>query len=394
MLRILTTIECYLPGTRGGGPVRALSNLVKHFQGRHHFEILTRNHDYLDPRPFPGLLPNQWMELEPGVQVCYAEEPSFIHLLRERAVSPPLSPDWLYLHGAFAPMTRRVLRARRKDPDLAEIPVLLAPHGNFGPGTMRHHWLRKQAWLLMARAMGYYRDVHWHAGSEREADQIRMHIASAKDIRVVPMAPEPVIGADQRETIDREPANLRLVYFGRLSPEKNLRWALEMLDRWSRAHPQWRIHYNLLGAGDPAYEQRLRRAALRLSGSIEVRFLGVLPPDELRRHLFTTQYDALLMPSLTENFSYAVLESLQAGIPVLVSDQTPWRGLKQHGVGWDLPLDGTGEWLAALEALANETGAERGERMERTATYVRNWLAAYPGKAEALFGGSREPLGR
>jgi glycosyltransferase involved in cell wall biosynthesis len=33
------------------------------------------------------------------------------------------------------------------------------------------------------------------------------------------------------------------------------------------------------------------------------------------------------------------MESLLAGTPVLIADTTPWRGLEQAGVGWDLPLD-------------------------------------------------------
>jgi glycosyltransferase involved in cell wall biosynthesis len=51
-----------------------------------------------------------------------------------------------------------------------------------------------------------------------------------------------------------------------------------------------------------------------------------------------TEYDFFVLPTLGENFGHAIFESLSAGIPVLISDQTPWRHLAQQQAGWDLPL--------------------------------------------------------
>ena len=48
---------------------------------------------------------------------------------------------------------------------------------------------------------------------------------------------------------------------------------------------------------------------------------------------------ALLMPTTHENFGHAVVEAWAHGRPVLLSDQTPWRGLSEAGLGWDVPLE-------------------------------------------------------
>jgi glycosyltransferase involved in cell wall biosynthesis len=45
------------------------------------------------------------------------------------------------------------------------------------------------------------------------------------------------------------------------------------------------------------------------------------------------------LPTSGENFGHAIFEALAHGKPVLVSDQTPWRGLEPKTAGWDLPLD-------------------------------------------------------
>jgi glycosyltransferase involved in cell wall biosynthesis len=96
----------------------------------------------------------------------------------------------------------------------------------------------------------------------------------------------------------------------------------------------------------------------------------------------------MLMPSLTENFSYTVLESLQAGIPVLISDQTPWRDLQSQGVGWDLSLEDPDRWLQALEdllCLSSEIDHVRNRRSDAIRQFASAWGEAYQSKISQLF---------
>jgi len=60
----------------------------------------------------------------------------------------------------------------------------------------------------------------------------------------------------------------------------------------------------------------------------------------------------MLLPTTGENFGHTILESFQAGTPVIVSDQTPWRNLEQAGVGHDIPLDQPEEYIRALAHFA------------------------------------------
>jgi hypothetical protein len=45
------------------------------------------------------------------------------------------------------------------------------------------------------------------------------------------------------------------------------------------------------------------------------------------------------------------MESWQNGCPVLISDQTPWRKLKQEKIGFDISNENEGNWISGIETL-------------------------------------------
>ena len=480
--------------------MRALINLIDHLHPEHQFFIFTRNHDYLESSAYAELEPNVWHP-QARASVYYTDGINLAAQLLEQVQL--VQPDWIYLNGALPELTRTYLKLRRKERALQAIPVLLAPHGNLSAAALAYHRVRKQAWLAYAKVRSLYRDVIWHAASERETEQIHAVFGAAAQIREVPMAPrfarsesvprngvttrpgakrtgtsgrstnvestgQPTTPNEQPPTLSAPPASfrpppsalpshlntfppshsskagpplksqasslksqvsplksqptsLRLVYFGRLSPEKNLPFAFELLREFAQALPDQAVVYDLIGSGSAAYEAKLHSLSAKLPSTIQVNFIGQLSPEALQTRLqpsglssqpsslssqvsglppsssslipppFITplgaglSYHALLMPSLTENFSYTVLESLQVGIPVLISDQTPWLDLQSQRVGWDLPLEDLSAWAAALEQLSHQALAERLEQSQRALGYAQEWGADYSRKAAMLF---------
>ncbi|MCB8933280.1 MAG: glycosyltransferase, partial [Chthonomonadaceae bacterium] len=68
-------------------------------------------------------------------------------------------------------------------------------------------------------------------------------------------------------------------------------------------------------------------------------------------------YDAFFMPTHGENFGHAIWEALAAGLPVVISDKTAWRGLEAAGAGWDLPLSDEAAFTRVVQGLV-EMGSE------------------------------------
>jgi glycosyltransferase involved in cell wall biosynthesis len=68
-------------------------------------------------------------------------------------------------------------------------------------------------------------------------------------------------------------------------------------------------------------------------------------------------FDVYILPTHGENFGHSIFEALSAGLPVIISDQTPWKNLEAQKVGFDIPLDEPNRFVKAIEFFAkcNET---------------------------------------
>ena len=89
----------------------------------------------------------------------------------------------------------------------------------------------------------------------------------------------------------------------------------------------------------------------------------------LEHHLFT-------LPTLGENFGHAIFESLAAGRPVLVSDQTPWQNLSVYHAGWDLPLSERNMFKEVINKVAAMDITELNVWCKGAWLYCHEYLAA------------------
>ena len=98
------------------------------------------------------------------------------------------------------------------------------------------------------------------------------------------------------------------------------------------------ITFNIVGPfEDPKYVQTCRKVCEDLAPNINVCFHGEV--DHVRVHEILSSNHLFFLPTRGENFGHVILEALLAGCPILLSDQTPWKGLENFGIGWDIPLN-------------------------------------------------------
>ena len=342
-LRILAVVEWYPPAYKAGGPVRSVHNLMQLLKAQtpHHLEVVCGNRDLGSAEPLAGISSDTPTDQD-GIEVTYRSTVSYAWWkakLRGTPTAPP--PDVIYLNSLFSvPYALQPLRAAKS----LGIRVVLAPRGMLGAGALAIKPAKKKLFLTLARLLGLFRGVRWHASTPLEAIEIQRQFPRA-ECRVAINVP--LFRAEsQKPNFDR---GFSLLVLGRINQKKNIHLALEALHKVDLAGKE--VAIELVGlAEDKHYLERLLAMA---RPRLKVVHVGAVPPASLGQ--VWARCHALL-PTLHENFGHAVVEAWAHGRPVLLSDQTPWRGLAELDLGWDLPLE-VDVWAHHLnKALSWEQG--------------------------------------
>ena len=64
-----------------------------------------------------------------------------------------------------------------------------------------------------------------------------------------------------------------------------------------------------------------------------------------------------MFPTLGENYGHVIQEALSAGCACLLSDQTPWQDLEEHGVGYVFKVDEQDKFAKAIDDYAKMSEA-------------------------------------
>lgn len=356
-MRILIFADHYLPGFRAGGPIRTLANLVDRLGHEFQFRIVAKDRDLGDVSMYPGVKTGVWTR-GAGAEIFYlGHGPAGLAQTRQLLIAGDY--DLLYLNSALSPprtlwplLLRRLRLAPRR-------PCLIAPRGEFAAGALATKSLKKQVFLKTVRLLGLYDDVAWQTSSAHDAVDLRRRVdVPEQRLFVVPNLPRQ--GSLVPSSVRSASIGLRVVFLGRVAPIKNLDYALDVLGR-VRTPVRFEIHGPIENA---EYWSGCKAQIEKLPAHIQVVYMGVAPSDRVSAIL--AAHDLLFLPTQGENFGHAIAESLQAGTSVLISDQTPWRGLVSAGAGWDLALSEPQAFATAIETLATDT-AERRDRRRRAA---------------------------
>lgn len=339
---VLILVRHYLPGHNSGGPARSVANIVDWLGDELDIKIITADRDAGDSRAYPGIVPGDWQDVG-GARVLYLA-PEHSGLRRLMRILRDTEHDVLYLNSFFPRLTRHalLLRLLRR---LREKPAILAPRGDLAPGALGIKALKKSAYLRIGNLVGLCDGLIWHASSEEERQEIERAIKGAKSVCVAPNLIERSLGRVRDRHLRKEAGSARIVFLSRVTTKKNLDLAL----RWI-CGVSGRIELDIYGpVEDDRYWRRCQALIYRLPTNVRAVYRGVVAHDQVVDVL--AGYHLLMLPTRGENFGHAILEALSAGCPVLVGDATPWRGLAEDKVGWDVPLIEPGPFVAAMNEL-------------------------------------------
>jgi glycosyltransferase involved in cell wall biosynthesis len=343
-LVLLIFTSCYLPGYKAGGPIKSISNIVSGLGDDFDIRIVTADRDFGDSAAYPTVRPGQWARVgKAQVRYLAPDERGLASIARILTETPH---DLLFLNSFFDPrFTTQPLLAQRLN--LApRRPVLLAPRGEFSVGALGLKKLKKRSFMALARRIGLYKHAHWLASTEHEAADIKREFAEAT-VSIAACLPTEVWAINRRPPRARGAA-LRVVFLSRIAPMKNLDFALRVL-----SGVRVPVVFDIFGpTEDIAYWERCKAVISQLPPNVTVNYKGMLEPPQVIETV--AQYDLFFLPTLGENFAHVIAEALHAGTRLLISDQTPWRGLASSSVGHDLPLNSIEGFVRAIEEEFSE----------------------------------------
>lgn len=350
---ILVLTEYYLPGFKGGGPIRSITALTDLLADGCDFSVLTADRDLGDLDPYPGSLLDNTRAQRREAICCYPASVS--GLSGVFAALRQTNADVVYVNGLFSlrfnvlplllALVSKSLRNR----------IVVAPRGQLDAGALTIKPLRKRVFLNFLKLLGLPRKVVWHATSEREADVIRHHLPiPANRIHVAenPVMPVPL----EKSTYARENQEeaIRCVFLSRISPKKNLHFLLAALRHYSGP-----ILLDIYGPiEDATYWQRCERIIEGLPNAASVTYRGALEWEAV--HSTLAAYDVLVLPTLGENFGHVILESLAVGTAVILSEHTPWQPTSNGAItvgDTDDPKQWAGQmedWALNMRAIGRE----------------------------------------
>ena len=365
---ILTMADYYLPGYKGGGPIRTLENMENRVGEEFHFRIATRNRDFGEREPY-DVTPHEWMPLGQS-DICYlksgrAGRKKLLDLLREPTY------DVLYLNSFFSPAFSIEPLLHRRLGRIPSRPVVLAPRGELSEGALSLKATKKRLFLNAAKSIGLHRGVVWQASSEHEEREIRGLFGPEAEIVVAPDLAPRFDPASQDISWPEKPAGtLKIVFLSRICQKKNLQFVLEML-RDVRST----IELSIVGPiEDEPYWNDCRQVMDSLPANVSVEHLGSIEPCEVAEMM--RRHDLFALPTLGENFGHVILEAVSAGCPALLSDRTPWTDLEANSAGWTIPLDQPGRFTEVIEQCALKNAREYNELRSSTLAYAANYLAS------------------
>ena len=341
--KVLIFIDWFLPGDKAGGPIRSCANLMDYLGNDFDFSVVTRDTDYTVTKSYSGITSDAWNILPDGKRVYYISA----NQLNKETISKLLSEekfDVVYLNGIWSqaftawPMKQlKKLKFKGK--------VIVAARGMLAPSALAIKATKKKMYLHLAKWRNDFSNVIFHATNLQEASDIRKAIGDKNQILIAGNLPRKISESTQHTSKSTD--KLRIISIARIAPEKNTLYAIEVLSKVKVA-----VESDFYGPiYNEEYWKECKAATEKLPSNVKLNFMGPIPSENILNTL--AKYDLFFLPTRGENFGHVILESLQAGTPVLISDQTPWNNLESLKVGWDLPLESQEKFVKIIEGMVN-----------------------------------------
>ena len=152
----------------------------------------------------------------------------------------------------------------------------MAPRGMLGKGALQIKALKKKVFLAATKATSFFNGITWHATDQEEVNDITAKFPNAS-VELVPNIAQLNI---QQKELSKSADSLNLVFFSRISPKKNLKYALEVMSLLNNKNVQLDIYGSI---EDNSYWRQCQEMIKQ--HVLNVKYVSSLAPEEVQHTL-------------------------------------------------------------------------------------------------------------
>ena len=340
-IKLLIFCDWYAPAFKAGGPIRSIVNLVERFKSQYDIYVFTSDRDINEKKSFKNIIADRWIQQE-GYHIWYYS-PGTMSYKKVKAVIAEINPNKIYLNSMFSNMVKPMVAAYMSGR------LIIAPRGMLRRSALAVKPIKKFMYLRLLKLMGMAPYLSFHSTGEDETKDIKRFFSKAKRIVLAPNLPVAV--NKNLITAEKASGKLRIVFVGRLHPIKKLDFLLDALTK-----AKGDIALDIVATREDAeYWRKCKKQISKLQFKIDINNYIDLPHAKIKPLL--EKANLFVLPTEGENFGHAIFEALAVGCPVLISDQTPWVGLRSKKAGVELPLSDQSRFTEVIQEFVDMSDA-------------------------------------
>lgn len=340
MKKVLILNGQYFPGYKGGGPIQSCINLVENLADDFEFYVICADRDYKEKEPYKNVKINAWNKVG-SAQVYYmsSEEQN---LKGFEKMLNSISYDVLYLNGFFSPIFTIKPLVLKRLKRLKNDNIILTPRGDF-TGGCENKKIKKYSYIFISKIIGLYKNLRWQATSKIEKNDILKKFPKAK-IYTIPNLSSKFF--PKKISIKKESGELRLIFLSRIFPKKNLKFALEILEKIKLG----KIIFDIYGPmEDSLYWKECEDIINRMPEHVKVTYCGEIEHSKIP--VIFSKYHAFFFPTLGENYGHVIVEAMMNNCLCLLSKYvTPWDKYI-HDLDLGGELDNPDTFIESIQTL-------------------------------------------
>lgn len=362
--KILIFTDWFLPGFRGGGPIKSMANFSRLICSEYEVFIVTRNTDFGTTVPYAEIPPDIWLTLDQRIKVMYLSDRA-LTITGVLEIIRNVRADFWYLNSMYS-FWFSVLPLLFKKIFFPEVRLVLSPRGMLKNSAVSRKAFKKKLYLSLLSFFQFQRAISFHAVDEQEKKDITKFFGSKTCVWTIPNVPS--FSKLPFRSLPKDPGALKIIFVGRIHPIKNLDYCLKIL----KSITEGAIEFSIYGVlEDLKYWSYCESLIRELPKNIIPKFGGEIAPDKVDSVLVESH--VLFLPTQGENFGHVIFESFQAGRPVLISDQTPWKGLQAQHLGWEISLANHEDFIRAIVELLNLSQSEFDRFCKNTHQFAQDY---------------------